>query len=142
MLPFCGYNMADYWQHWLRIGEFTSPEKLPRIYQVNWFRKDAQGKYLWPGFGDNSRVLEWVVRRTEGEAEAVDTPLGRIPAPGEIDMSGLDLSPEQEAELFAINADMWRAEADLTEDYYGQFGDRVPPALREQLAALRERLGG
>ena len=140
MLPFCGYNMADYWAHWLAIGTFTSPEKLPRIYQVNWFRKDADGRFLWPGFGDNSRVLEWVVRRSEGEAEAVDTPLGRIPAPGELDMSGLELSPEQEAELFAVNPVTWRTEADLTEEYYAKFGDRVPPALRQQLAALRERL--
>ena len=140
MLPFCGYNMADYWAHWLRIGQFTSPEKLPTIYQVNWFRKDKDGRYMWPGFGDNSRVLEWIVRRVEGEADAVETPVGRIPAEGEIDVDGLDISAEQMAELFAINPASWLAETDLTDEYYAKFGDRVPAQLREQLAALRARL--
>ena len=140
MLPFCGYNMADYWTHWLRIGEFTSPEKLPKIYQVNWFRKDKDGRYIWPGFGDNSRVLEWIVRRVEGNAEASDTAVGRVPADGELDISGLDITDAQLAELFAVNPESWLAEADLTEDYYAKFGDRVPAALREQLTALRTRL--
>ena len=140
MLPFCGYNMADYWTHWLRIGEFTSPEKLPKIYQVNWFRKDKDGRYIWPGFGDNSRVLEWIVRRVEGNAEASDTAVGRVPADGELDLSGLDITDAQLAELFAVNPESWLAEADLTEDYYAKFGDRVPAALREQLTALRTRL--
>jgi phosphoenolpyruvate carboxykinase (GTP) len=140
MLPFCGYNMADYWMHWLRIGEFTSPEKLPKIYQVNWFRKDKDGRYIWPGFGDNSRVLEWIVRRVEGNAEASDTAVGRVPADGELDLSGLDITDAQLAELFAVNPESWLAEADLTEDYYAKFGDRVPAALREQLTALRTRL--
>ena len=140
MLPFCGYNMADYWAHWLKIGNFTSPEKLPRVYQVNWFRKDRDGKYIWPGFGDNSRVLDWIVRRVAGDAEAVETPIGRIPADGELDLEGVDITPEQAAELFAVNADSWLAEADLTEEYYGKFGDRVPAQLRGQLDALRGRL--
>ena len=140
MLPFCGYNMADYWAHWLKIGNFTSPEKLPRVYQVNWFRKDRDGKYIWPGFGDNSRVLDWVVRRVAGDAEAVETPIGRIPADGELDLEGVDISPDQAAELFAVNADSWLAEADLTEEYYAKFGDRVPAQLRGQLDALRSRL--
>ena len=140
MLPFCGYNMADYWAHWLKIGSFTTPEKLPRVYQVNWFRKDRDGKYIWPGFGDNSRVLDWIVRRVAGDAEAVETPIGRIPADGELDLEGVDISPDQAAELFAVNADSWLAEADLTEEYYGKFGDRVPAQLRGQLDALRGRL--
>jgi len=140
MLPFCGYNMADYWAHWLKVGQFTSPEKLPKIYQVNWFRKDRDGRFMWPGFGDNSRVLEWIVRRVEGEAEAVETPVGRIPAEGELNLDGLDISAEQLGELFAINAETWLAEADLTEEYFEQFGDRVPAELRGQLAALRDRL--
>ena len=140
MLPFCGYNMADYWAHWLKIGNFTSPEKLPRVYQVNWFRKDRDGKYIWPGFGDNSRVLDWIVRRVAGDAEAVETPIGRIPADGELDLEGVDITQEQAAELFAVNADSWLAEADLTEEYYGKFGDRVPAQLRGQLDALRSRL--
>ena len=140
MLPFCGYNMADYWAHWLRIGDFTTADKLPRIYQVNWYRKDRDGRYIWPGFGDNSRVLDWIVRRVSGDAEAVETPIGRIPAEGEIDMEGVEITPEQAAELFAVNADSWLAEADLTEEYYAQFGDRVPAQMRSQLDDLRSRL--
>ena len=140
MLPFCGYNMADYWAHWLRIGDFTTADKLPRIYQVNWFRKDRDGRYIWPGFGDNSRVLDWIVRRVSGDAEAVETPIGRIPAEGEIDMEGVEITPEQATELFAVNADSWLAEADLTEEYYAQFGDRVPAQMRSQLDDLRSRL--
>lgn len=140
MLPFCGYNMADYWGHWLRVGEFTSPEKLPRIYSVNWFRRDADGNFMWPGFGDNSRVLEWIVRRLEGEAGAVDTPIGRLPITSELDLDGVDVTPQAVEELFAIDTDSWRAEADLTEEYFAQFGDRVPQALRGELAELRERL--
>ncbi|MGA1700034.1 MAG: phosphoenolpyruvate carboxykinase (GTP) [Candidatus Nanopelagicales bacterium] len=140
MLPFCGYNMADYWAHWLKIGQFTSADKLPRVYQVNWFRKDRNGRFIWPGFGDNSRVLDWIIRRVGGDADAVETPIGRIPAEGELDLHGVDISDEQVAELFAVNADSWLAEADLTEDYYAKFGDRVPQALRDQLDALRSRL--
>jgi phosphoenolpyruvate carboxykinase (GTP) len=140
MLPFCGYNMADYWAHWLRIGTFTSPDKLPRIYQVNWFRKDGEGRYIWPGFGDNSRVLDWIIRRVAGQADAVETPIGRIPAEGELNLDGVDITPEQAAELFAVNADSWLAETDLTEEYYAKFGDRVPAELQHQLGALRTRL--
>ncbi|MBU6244998.1 MAG: phosphoenolpyruvate carboxykinase (GTP) [Actinomycetales bacterium] len=140
MLPFCGYNMADYWGHWLTVGGFTSPEKLPRIYAVNWFRKDADGRFIWPGYGENSRVLEWIIKRLDGTAEAVETPIGRLPAAGALDFDGLGLSDEQVAELFAVDPVTWLAEADLTEEYFAMFGDRVPPALTEQLAALRERL--
>ncbi len=140
MLPFCGYNMADYWGHWLKIGEFTSPEKLPRIYSVNWFRKNADGKFVWPGFGENSRVLEWIVNRLSGEADAVDTPIGRIPAEGSLNTAGLGLSAESMEELFAVDVNSWLAEADLTEEYYAEFGDHVPQELTAQLTALRERL--
>jgi phosphoenolpyruvate carboxykinase (GTP) len=140
MLPFCGYNMADYWAHWLKIGQFTTADKLPRIYQVNWFRKDGDGHYIWPGFGDNSRVLDWIMRRVAGEAEAVETPIGRIPAEGELDLAGVDITAEQAAELFAINTGSWLAEADLTEEYYAKFGNRVPAELQVQLDALRTRL--
>ena len=140
MLPFCGYNMADYWGHWLKVGAFTTPDKLPRIYSVNWFRKDANGKFMWPGYGENSRVLEWIVRRLDGEAEAFETPIGLVPAAGDLNVDGLDISEEQLAELFAIHPNTWLAEADLTEEYYLQFGDRVPEALNLQLAGLRDRL--
>jgi len=140
MLPFCGYNMADYWSHWLKIGQFTDASKLPRIYQVNWFRKDADGRYIWPGFGENARVLEWIVRRLTGEGQAVESPVGALPAEGEIDISELDLTAEQFAELFAITPDSWLAECDMTQEYYAMFGDKVPTELNAQLAALRERL--
>lgn len=141
MLPFCGYNMADYWGHWLKIGSFTTPEKLPRIYSVNWFRRDSDGNFIWPGFGDNSRVLEWIVRRLEGQADAGESAIGRLPLLDELDLEGVDISEEQLAELFALDPQSWMAEADLTEEYFEQFGDRVPEALREQLEGLRERLG-
>jgi len=140
MLPFCGYNMADYWGHWLKIGQFTDASKLPRIYQVNWFRKDTDGRYIWPGFGENARVLEWIVRRLTGEAGAVESPVGSLPAEGEIDISELDLTAEQFEELFAITPDSWLAECDMTQEYYAMFGDKVPAELNAQLAALRERL--
>jgi len=140
MLPFCGYNMADYWNHWLKIGSFTSADKLPKVYAVNWFRKDANGTFIWPGFGENSRVLAWIVDRLAGKAEARDTAIGRLPADGALDLDGLDLSAEQLAELFHIDPVTWSAEADLTQEYYDQFGDRVPAVLREQLAGLRSRL--
>jgi phosphoenolpyruvate carboxykinase (GTP) len=140
MLPFCGYNMADYWGHWLGIGGFTSSDKLPKIFQVNWFRKDGNGKFLWPGYGDNSRVLEWIIQRLDGDAEAVDTAIGRIPADGALNLDGVDVTDEQLAELFSIEPERWLAETDLTAEYYAKFGDRVPAALHGQLAALRERL--
>jgi len=140
MLPFCGYNMADYWGHWLAVGRATSPEKLPRIFQVNWFRKDSDGAFLWPGFGENSRVVEWAVRRVEGEAEAVDTPLGKAPAPGALNLDGLDLTPAHEAALFAVDPTTWAAEADMTEEYFAQFGDRLPAEMMQELGALRARL--
>ncbi|HET8971014.1 MAG TPA: phosphoenolpyruvate carboxykinase (GTP) [Candidatus Nanopelagicales bacterium] len=140
MLPFCGYNMADYWNHWLDVGAQTAESERPRIYQVNWFRKDADGDFVWPGFGENSRVLTWIVGRLTGRSAAVDTPIGRIPAPGSLDVSGLDLADGVLDELFAVDAQSWLAEADLTEEYYARFGDRVPAALTQQLADLRTRL--
>lgn len=140
MLPFCGYNMADYWSHWLRIGTFTDPANLPRIYSVNWFRRDADGRFLWPGFGDNSRVLEWIVRRIDDRAAAVDSPIGRVPAIEDLNLDGVDISAADLEELFSIDRQSWTTEADLTEEYFGQFGDRVPSALRDELTSLRERL--
>ena len=140
MLPFCGYNMADYWSHWLEVGEATTADKLPKIYQVNWFRKDVDGNYIWPGYGENSRVLAWIIGRLAGEAEAVETPIGRVPATGAIDVVGLGLSDEVVSELFAVDADSWLAEANLTSDYFDKFGDALPPEMRTQLAALKTRL--
>jgi len=140
MLPFCGYNMADYLGHWLEIGQTTDPDKLPRLYYVNWFRKGADGKFLWPGFGDNSRVLAWIVSRVAGKGSAVDTPIGRLPAPGEIDTSGLGLSDEQVDELFKVDAEEWRQEGPSIEEHYAFLGERMPVALRDELADLEKRL--
>ena len=140
MLPFCGYNMASYWGHWLDIGKATTPDKLPKIYQVNWFRKDADGNFIWPGFGDNSRVLAWIIERLEGNEDARETAIGRMPTEGELNIDGLDITPEQLTELFSVDAETWLAEADLTEEYFAQFGDRLPAEMTNQLNALRDRL--
>ena len=139
MLPFCGYNMADYWAHWLRIGE-TLGEHAPRVFQVNWFRKDADGRFLWPGFGDNARAIEWALRRVNGEVDAVDSLNGRLPRREDLNLEGLDLSDEQLDELFELDPAAWAAEADLTQEYFAQFGDRLPAALTEELEALRQRI--
>ena len=140
MLPFCGYNMADYWGHWLKIGEGADPEKLPHIYQVNWFRKDSEGNYIWPGFGDNSRVLAWVIDRVDGVVDAEETPIGRRPIAGDLDVDGLDLTEEQLAELFEVDPETWLAEAELTKEYFQKFGDSVPAKLWKQLSDLTTRL--
>ncbi|MBG6058587.1 phosphoenolpyruvate carboxykinase (GTP) [Cryobacterium sp. MP_M5] len=139
MLPFCGYNMADYWAHWLAVGKGLGA-KAPAIFQVNWFRKGHDGSFLWPGFGENSRVIEWIVRRVEGKAQAVDTPIGRLPVQGGLDLDGLHLSADAVEQLFHIDHASWLAECDLTEEYFAQFGDRVPPALQAELASVRYNL--
>jgi len=140
MLPFCGYNMADYWAHWLRVGRTLSPSGTPKIFQVNWFRKGEDGSFLWPGFGENMRVLEWMVRRIERAVPAAESPLGRVPVPGDLNMDGLDVAPDALTELFAVDRESWLAEAQLTEEFFDTFGPRVPAALRAELAALRYRL--
>jgi len=140
MLPFCGYNMGDYFGHWLDVGAKADPAKLPRIYFVNWFRKDEKGKFVWPGFGDNSRVLKWIVDRLEGRAEAVDTPIGRLPAPGSLDVTGLGLTDAQLNLLLSVDADIWRQEAALIPPFYEKFGDRTPPALWAEYEVLVQRL--
>jgi len=140
MLPFCGYNMGDYFGHWLAMGAKVDPAKLPRIYFVNWFRKDEQGKFVWPGYGDNSRVLKWVVGRLDGEAEAVDTPIGRLPAPNSLDLSGLDLSADQLKLLLTVDVEVWRKEAALIPPFYEQFGAHLPAPLWAEYQALVKRL--
>jgi len=140
MLPFCGYNMADYFAHWLRIGAKADPEKLPRLYFVNWFRRDSQGRFLWPGYGENSRVLAWIFGRVCGRAEAVSTPIGNLPTPKAIDTRGLDISEEDMAELLRVDLEGWRAEVPLIREHYARFGDRLPAELASQLDALEHRL--
>jgi phosphoenolpyruvate carboxykinase (GTP) len=140
MLPFCGYNMGDYFSHWLKVGASADAAKLPRIYFVNWFRKDERGKFVWPGYGENSRVLKWIVDRLEGEAEAVDSPIGRLPTRDGLDLTGLDLTDAQLDLLLTVDPEIWRAEAALIPEAYEKFGGRLPSALWEQLAALGARL--
>ena len=141
MLPFCGYNMADYLGHWLEIGGATDAANLPKFFYVNWFRKDADGRWLWPGFGDNSRVLEWVFERAAGRGEAIDTVIGRVPPTGAIDTSGLGVSDEDMAELLKVDESDWRAEVPSIAEHYASLGDRLPSALRAQLDALAARVG-
>ena len=140
MLPFCGYHMADYFAHWLRIGREGDASKLPRLFHVNWFRKDDDGNFLWPGFGENSRVLAWVFRRCEGKAEAVETPAGLVPAEGEIDTTGLDVSADAMAELLHVDPDGLRQELPTIREHFARFGDRLPEELQKQLEELEGRL--
>lgn len=138
MLPFCGYNMADYWGHWVDMGQkFTN---LPEIFQVNWFRKNSDGKFIWPGFGENSRVLAWIVDRLEGNVDAVETALGDLPVEDDLNLDGLDIPQADLVELFAIDKASWSAECDLTDEYFVQFGNHLPAEMREELASLKARL--
>lgn len=139
MLPFCGYNMADHWAHWLRMGE-TLGEGAPRVFRVNWFRKSPEGKFLWPGFGENARVLEWIDARLHGEVEAEASPVGLLPRLEDVDREGLDLDDETLAQIFAVDPDSWLAEAERLREGLDRFGDRVPPRLVELLDELEERL--
>ncbi|KRB48600.1 MAG: phosphoenolpyruvate carboxykinase (GTP) [Pseudomonadota bacterium] len=140
MLPFCGYNMGDYFSHWLKVGAQADAAKLPRIYFVNWFRKGADGKFLWPGYGDNSRVLKWIVQRLEGEADAVDTPIGRLPTKDALDLSGLSITDAALETLLSVDPEVWAEEAALIPDAYRKFGDRMPAELWSQYEALTQRL--
>ena len=139
MLPFCGYNMADYWQHWLDMGKVLG-DKAPKIFQVNWFRKDENGKFLWPGFGDNSRPIEWAIKRVLGEVEAVPAISGQLPKKGDLNVDGLAIDETSLDKIFTLDAEAWAKEADLTEEYFKQFGHKLPQALKDQLDHLRDRI--
>ena len=139
MLPFCGYNMADYFEHWLEMGR-QHPDKMPRVFLVNWFRKDEDGKFIWPGFGENSRVLEWVFRRCEGGGETRETCLGLVPVPGDLDTKGLDLADERLEQLLSVDPVVIRDQLPQVEEHLAQFGDRIPDEISAQLEALRERV--
>ncbi|MFB7831350.1 phosphoenolpyruvate carboxykinase (GTP) [Streptomyces sp. NPDC056056] len=141
MLPFCGYNMGDYMAHWVKVGATADAAKLPKIYYVNWFRKNDAGKFVWPGFGENSRVLKWIVERLEGKAEGVETPIGILPTAESLDTEGLDLPAEDLEFLLKVDRDVWREEAALVPDHLNTFGDHTPKELWDQYQALVERLG-
>jgi phosphoenolpyruvate carboxykinase (GTP) len=139
MLPFCGYNMADYFAHWLELGR-RHPNQMPRIFLVNWFRKDGEGRFIWPGFGENSRVLEWIFRRCDDEGEVVETPIGLVPTPDSLDTRGLDCSPAEIERLLAVEPREVAAQVPQVEEHLARFGDRLPDELQRQFQALRARL--
>src|SRR4051812_15604451 len=141
MLPFCGYHMADYFGHWLKVGEEGEESKLPRIFYVNWFRKNGDGSFLWPGFGENSRVLAWVFRRCDDQAEAEETPVGYVPTTDALDIDGLDVDEEDMAKLLHVDPEEWKQELPSMQQHFARFGDRLPKPLRKQLETLEERLG-
>ena len=139
MLPFCGYNMGDYLAHWLKIGK-TPGAKLPKIYYVNWFRRDANDQFLWPGYGENSRVLKWIFERCNGTAPAVETPIGGLPVSTALDTQGLDISPANLAKLLEVDVEGWLAEVPMIKEFFAEFGDRMPAALKNEVAQLEQRL--
>jgi len=141
MLPFVGYNAADYFNHWITVGKEHDAAKLPRIYYVNWFRRDQDGGFLWPGFGENSRVLKWVIERIEGTADAVETPIGHVPTPDSLDVEGLDLTPEELRAVLAVDPAEWRDELPQITAWFEKFGDKLPAVLWTELDGLKARLG-
>ncbi|MEG2273864.1 MAG: phosphoenolpyruvate carboxykinase (GTP) [Clostridia bacterium] len=138
MLPFCGYNMAEYFAHWVDMGKKTT--KQPKIFNVNWFRTDDEGNFVWPGFGDNMRVLDWIIRRTEGTAEAVETPIGFEPKPEDIDITGLDITLDDMKEMLSVDKELWRQDAAGIEEFYAKFGTDLPKEMREQLDILEKNV--
>jgi phosphoenolpyruvate carboxykinase (GTP) len=141
MLPFIGYNAGDYFNHWITVGKENDASKLPKIFYVNWFRRDDEGGFLWPGFGENSRVLKWVVERMEGQAAAVETPIGHVPAPGSLDVDGLDMTPEALEAALAVDPEEWKAEVPQIQEWFEKFGDDLPAVLWTELDGLKARLG-
>jgi phosphoenolpyruvate carboxykinase (GTP) len=138
MKPFCGYNFGDYWRHWLSIGDRVP--KLPGIFQVNWFRRDAGGRFLWPGYGENLRVLAWIIDRCKGRAAGVETPIGTVPRPDALNLAGLDLPAGTMHELLSVDAAAWRQEAAAVEKYFAGYGARLPEKLRREIQGLESRL--
>ncbi len=139
MLPFCGYNMADYWEHWFEMGEKLG-DKAPKIFNVNWFRTDDEGHFIWPGFGDNLRVLEWIIKRCEGKADAVETPIGFVPKAEDINLEGLDFDLDTLKGILQVDPSLWAGELDGIKEFYAQFGDKLPARLQEELDGLSARL--
>jgi phosphoenolpyruvate carboxykinase (GTP) len=140
MLPFLGYNAGDYCQHWLDLGKNADDSKLPKIFFVNWFRRGADGRFLWPGFGENSRVLKWIIERVEGKSNGVSTPIGIVPGATDLDVSGLDVDEADVAEALAVNPDEWRAELPQIEEWFEFLGEKLPTGVRDEFEALKQRL--
>jgi phosphoenolpyruvate carboxykinase (GTP) len=140
MLPFCGYHMGDYFKHWLSMPDRTDRSKLPRIFYVNWFRKDANGRFAWPGYGENSRVIKWIFERVSGTGKAVETPIGYLPTPDALDVTGLNVSAENLADILRVDVDAWKGEYAGIKEHYATFGDRLPKQLADQLEAMCARL--
>jgi len=141
MLPFIGYDAGDYLSHWLSIGKNADETKLPKIFYVNWFRRDADGGFLWPGFGENSRVLKWVVERIEGRATAQETPIGHVPTLESLDTDGLDMTDDQIKAALHVSAKEWAAEIPQIQEWFEKFGDTLPSTLVTELDGLKARLG-
>ncbi|MFG0318761.1 MAG: phosphoenolpyruvate carboxykinase domain-containing protein, partial [Planctomycetota bacterium JB042] len=139
MLPFCGYNMADYWGHWLSLG--TKSDKMPKVFHVNWFKKSDDGKFLWPGFGQNMRVLEWILDRCEGKGDAAETAIGHVPTEDALNIDGIDVDADAMHQLLTVDAGDWKTECEGIAEYFQKFGDRLPEEMKRQHAALAERLG-
>jgi phosphoenolpyruvate carboxykinase (GTP) len=139
MIPFCGYNMADYFQHWLNVGK--KGKKLPKIFHVNWFRKDDAGKFIWPGFGENIRVLKWILERCRGKADATKTPIGFVPTPESINLKGLNLDAKTVDELLAVKPSEWKQELEDQKEFFKKFGSKIPDAILKQHDELGKRLG-
>ena len=141
MLPFCGYNMGDYFQHWLDMETGNPGAKLPKIFYVNWFRRGADGHFLWPGYGDNSRVLKWIFERCDGKGAAKETEIGFLPEEGALDLSGLDIPAEDQKILLSVDKEGWKSTMPQFEDWLNKFGTHLPAAIRNEFDALKKRLG-
>jgi phosphoenolpyruvate carboxykinase (GTP) len=141
MLPFIGYNAGDYFNHWITVGKDNDAAKLPKIFYVNWFRRDDEGNFLWPGFGENSRVLKWVVERIEGQAEGVETPIGYVPTPEALDTSGLEMTEDELRQALEVDVEEWKAELPQITEWFEKFGDSLPAVLWTELDGLKARLG-
>jgi phosphoenolpyruvate carboxykinase (GTP) len=140
MLPFIGYDAGDYFSHWINMAKNNDESKFPKVFYVNWFRRDEDGGFLWPGFGENSRVLKYVIERVEGKVEAIETPIGLVPAPGAIDPAGLDVTDEQLAKALRVDAEEWKAEIPQINEWFEKFGDKLPTVLWTELDGLKARL--
>jgi phosphoenolpyruvate carboxykinase (GTP) len=141
MLPFMGYHVGDYLNHWINVGKQADESKLPKVFFVNWFRRGDDGRFLWPGFGENSRVLKWIVDRIEHRANGVSTPIGTVPGVEDLDLAGLDVEEADVAEALAVNNDEWLAELPLIEEWFEFIGDKLPSGVKDEFDALKQRLG-